>query len=183
MPFRFRRPTLEDAPLLLDWRTRPDITRYMYTDMTQDLDRQRDWLKACETRNDFKHFIIEAEGEPAGYLNYAEIDRTHRRCSSGSYLTDSSRVRRLAGFLYPFILDYCFFGMTMHKLVNTFLEGNDKVIRLQRLLRFREVGVFRQHIHKYGRWHDVTVFEMLCEEWEARPRLFPVEHTLAAFEE
>lgn len=183
MPFRFRRPTLDDAEMILGWRTRPDITRYMYTDIEPDIDRQREWLKACETRSDFKHFVIEAEGGPVGYLSFAEIDRTHRRCSSGSYIADTSRGRRLNGFLYPFILDYCFHRLEMHKLVNTFLEGNDKVIRIQRALKFHEVGTFRRHIFKYGRWHDVTVFEMLREEWEARPRLFPVEHTLAAFEE
>ena len=37
MPFRFRPPNIDDAEMLLDWRTRPEITRYMFTDLDSDI--------------------------------------------------------------------------------------------------------------------------------------------------
>ncbi len=83
--FLFRRPTLDDAGMLLRWRTDPFITRFMFTDLGDpDVERQRGWLRAMETRADFRHFVIEHEGRPVGYLSYSDIDWTHRRCSSGS---------------------------------------------------------------------------------------------------
>lgn len=169
--------------MILDWRRRPEITRFMFTDVADDLERQKAWLKACAGREDFRHFVIGHEGRPIGYLSYSEIDRHHRRCGSGSYVAEESDRRRLAGFLYPFILDYCFYRLGMEKLVNSFMEGNDGVIRIQCRLGFREVGVLRRHIRKYDRWHDVFLFELLREEWETRPRPFPREQTLAAFED
>jgi len=182
--FRFRRPTLDDAELLLRWRTDPVITRFMFTDIENpDVERQRAWLQAMEQRKDFSHFIIEHEGRPVGYLSYSEIDRVHRRCSSGSYIAEEQDRRKIAGFLHTFIMDYCFHGLGMNKLINYFMEGNDNVIRIQRVLKAREVGVLRQHVHKHGRFHDVLVFETLKSEWETHPRLFPRETTLAAFAE
>jgi len=187
--FRFRRPTLDDAAMLLRWRTDPVITRFMFTDLENpDVERQRAWLQAMEQRRDFRHFIIEhreegQEGRPVGYLSYSEIDMVHRRCSSGSYVAEEQDRRKLAGFLHSFIMDYCFYGLEMNKLVNYFMEGNDGVIRIQRIVKSREVGVLRQHVFKGGRFHDVFIFETLRSDWETHPHLFPRETTLAAFAE
>lgn len=180
--FRFRRPTPDDAAMILRWRTDPVITRFMFTDIANpDVERQRAWLKAMEERSDFRHFVIEHEGRPIGYLCYSDIDPLHRRCSSGSYVADEKDRRKLAGFLHSFIMDYCFYGLGMHKLVNQFMEGNDTVIRIQRILKLREVGVLKEHVFKNGRYHDVHVFELLRSDWETHPHLFPREVTLAAF--
>ncbi|WP_353860656.1 GNAT family N-acetyltransferase [Azospirillum formosense] len=182
--FRFRRPTADDAAMLLRWRTEPSITRFMFTDLENpDVGRQRAWLAAMDARADFRHFIIEHEGRPVGYLSYYDIDRVHLRCSSGSYIVEEKDRRRLAGFLHCFIMDFCFYGLGMNKLFNYFMEGNDTVIRIQRVVKAREVGVLRQHVHKYGRFHDVHVFETLRSDWEGHPHIFPRETTLAAFAE
>lgn len=183
MPFHFRRPVPDDAVMILDWRTRPDVTRYMYTDIeTPDVDRQRAWLAAMNERADYRQFVIEAEGRPIGYLSYSEIDRVHRRCSSGLYVAEAADRKRFAGFLSPFIFDYCFYALDMNKLVNTYMEGNERLVRIQRLVGYREVGVLRQHVWKYGRWHDVLMLELLRETYEQKPRTFPLNTTLAAFD-
>ena len=47
MPFRFRPPLSDDAAMILGWRTRPDITRFMVTDIEDpDVERQKAWLAA-----------------------------------------------------------------------------------------------------------------------------------------
>jgi len=180
--FQFRRPTLDDAGMLLRWRTDPFITRFMFTDLDDpNVERQRDWLRAMEARADFRHFVIEHDARPVGYLSYSDIDWTHRWCSSGSYMAEPEDRRRLAGFLHAFIMDYCFHAMGMNKIVNYFMEGNDTVIRIQRVLKTREVGLLKEHVWKNGRFHDVYVFETLRSEWETHPHTFPRERTLAAF--
>ena len=183
MPFRFRPPLSDDAAMILDWRTRPDVTRFMYTDIEEpDVERQKAWLAAMDRRDDYRHFVVEVEdNRPIGYLSFSEIDHRHRRCSSGLYVADAADRRRYAGFFAPFIFDYCFHVLDMNKLVNTFMEGNDRLIRIQTLVGFREVGILKQHVWKYGRWHDVHLLELLRETYETRPRIYLLEHTLAAF--
>lgn len=182
MPFRFRPPTPDDAAMLLGWRTDPVITRFMFTDLLDGtVEKQRDWLAAMAQRSDFRHFIIEHDGAAVGYLNYADIDFRHRRCSTGSYMVTDHARRMLAGYLHAFIMDYAFYGLGMHKMVNYFMDGNDNVIKIQRVLKCREVGLLKDHVFKYDRFHDVYVFELLESEWRLHPRAFTRDQTLAAF--
>lgn len=184
MPFRFRPPLPDDAAMLLAWRTDPAITRFMFTDLDHaDAERQRAWLSAMEARADFRHFVIEHDGRPVGYLSYTDIDPVHRRCSTGSYMAAERDRRMLAGYLHAFIMDYAFERLGMNKVVNFFMAGNDNVIRIQSVLKCRPVGVLKEHVFKYGRFHDVHVFETLKSEWETHPRAFPKTRTLAAFAE
>lgn len=180
--FGFRRPVPDDAGMLLRWRTDPEVTRYMFTDIENpDIERQRVWLAGLAGRPDFSHFIMTTGGRDIGYLSYSSIDRHHGHCSSGSYVALPDDRRKLAGLIYPFIMDYCFFTLGMNKLVNYFMAGNENVIRIQRTLRMHEVGVLRQHVFKDGRYHDVHIFEFLREDWEKHRSPFPREVTLAAF--
>lgn len=182
MPYRFRPPVPDDAAMLLDWRTRPDVTRHMFTDIEDpDVERQRAWIAAMNERDDVRHFVIEVGGRPIGWLGFTEIDRRNRRCSSGLYIGEASDRKRHSGLLAPFIFDYVFHVQDMNKLVNMFMDGNARLIKVQTLVGFREVGVLKRHIWKYGEWHDVHLLELHRADYEARPRLFPLEHTLAAY--
>ncbi len=181
--FRFRRPTVDDAATLLDWRTRPDVTRWMFTDVDHGVEAQRAWIERCAARDDMRHFVIVAEGRDVGYLAFQPIDRANRRCSTGHYFADAPDRRRYGGYMHAYIMDYCFHALGMHKVVNQFMAGNTKVLKLQTILHYRPVGVHREHVFKYGAWHDVHVFEMLAREWETHPHPFPRAATLAAFED
>lgn len=184
MPFHFRSPTPDDAEMLLTWRTDPVITRFMFTDIENpSVARQAEWIAATALREDFRHFVIEHDDVPVGYLSYSEIDWTHRRCATGSYMATDHARRMLAGYLHAFIMDYAFHVMGMHKVINYFMAGNDNVIRIQRVLKCREVGVLRDHVFKYHRWHDVHVFELTAADWAGHSRAFTRERTLAAFGE
>ena len=108
--FRFREPVVEDAKRLLDWRTTPEITRYLYTDVDYDLDRQRAWIATSSERHDMRHFVIEKsggamDGVPLGYLVFSGIDWTHRRCSTGHYFGEADFAKRFGGFMHCFIMD------------------------------------------------------------------------------
>ena len=180
---RFRKPQAEDAALLLAWRTDPFITRFMYTDLENaTVETQRVWLQRMEGREDFRHFVICDGDRPIGYLNFVNIDRAHRRCATGSYIGVPEDRTRIAPLLHHYVLDYCFDVLGMHKVVNEFMAGNDAVVKIQRLLRFRHAGTHRDHIWKYGAWHDVHVFEMTEDEWASCRRLVPHERTRDAFE-
>jgi RimJ/RimL family protein N-acetyltransferase len=185
MPFHFRKPVPDDAAMLLAWRRDPSVTRFMYTDLDHnDVGKQQDWLAAMEGRKDFRHFIIEHGGEPVGYLSYSHIDFIHKHCQSGSYMAPTAAARQAPmGLIHAFIMDYVYYALGMHKIYNYFMAGNDKVIKIQRILKCREVGVLKDHVFKYGAFHDVYVFETLESDWRTHPRPFTREQTLAAFGE
>lgn len=186
--FRFRHPTLDDAALLLDWRKRPDVTRWMFTDIDHGMAEQHAWLTRCASRDDLHHFIIEektgsGDRNPVGYLAFAQIDWVSRHCSTGHYFADFHDRKRLGGYMHNFIMDYAFYRLGMNKVVNSFMAGNARVLKLQTILHYRPVGVYREHVFKHGEWHDVHVFEMMEREWATHPHPFPRDVTLDAYVE
>lgn len=179
--FRCVRP--EDAALTLRWRQDEDITRFMYTDVSHGVEEQRAWIERCATREDFRHYIIMARDRAVGYLSFADIDRRHLRCSTGNYIFAPEDRRAYSGLLHTFIMDYCFHRLGCHKVVNSFMAGNERNVKIQQVLRFRQVGTYRDHVFKHGQFHDVHVFELLASEWAGHRRLFSLEQTRAAFED
>ena len=180
-PVWFRRVKPDDSAITLRWRQDPDISRFMYTDLNHDEPEQRKWIVSCLYRSDFQHFIIMAKDREIGYLSFSDIDQINRRCSTGNYIYNRDDRRHYSGLLHTFIMDYCFNLLGCHKIVNTIMVGNERNVKIQRILRFRHVGIYKDHIYKYGIYHDVHVFELLASEWAAHRRLFPLEKTLAAF--
>ena len=181
MSFAFYRPTEADAERILNWRTKPEITRHMFSDIPYDLDKQRAWLAACETRTDYEHFVITFKGEPLGLLSYAAIDRASRHCVPGIYMDLPPGRRSIASLANPYLAAYAFCRLGMNKILYYIMATNENFIRGSRAMGVHEVGVLRQHVFKYGQFHDVVVFEKTRAEWEQDKRLFPLETMLLAF--
>ena len=178
--FKFITPTESDAETLLRWRTSPPVTEFMFSDINPTLEEQRAWIKSCNERSDFKHYIIYYDDLAIGYQSFTEINYDHGICSSGNYIADPDH-QRYGGYLHNFIMDYCFYALKMHKVVNYFMHGNDKVITMQHKLKCRFVGTFKDHIYKNKRYYDVHIFELKREDYETHPHPFKRETTLAAF--
>lgn len=184
MSYRFRKVRPDDAALLLEWRTRPDITRFMFTDLDHgSVDQQRAWIEACEGREDYRHFMALVDEKPVGYVSFGSIDWHNRHCVSGAYLGDLSVKAGIGAFWTWFIHDYAFYGMGMNKMLHVVMDGNEKVLRGHKVNGIRYVGTHRQHTFKYEQFHDVHLFEMLREEWDKRSRRpYTIEQSVGLFE-
>lgn len=167
MNITFRPPKIEDAQLLLDWRSQPRINNMMFTDVHHgNLEQQIEWLKRCAQRRDYEHFMILAHGEPVGFLSYSQIDRIQRSCSCGSYFGSIENARKYGGYMHAYFMDYLFYQLGMEKNVVQIIDANPRVIKLQRLLGLREVGILKAHILKNNIPRDVYVFELHKQDWE-----------------
>lgn len=161
----YRQPTVDDAQLLLDWRTRPDITRYMFSDIERDLAKQRAWLEACERKQGYIHRLICVDGVPIGYTSITVTDDCARIGTVGVYIADLGARAGIANFNFVNTLNHAFLTLGLHKIVNHVLGGNRRLLRQQELIGYRHVGILRQHHLKRGEWHDVHIFEQLRSDW------------------
>ncbi len=48
----YRKITVSDAQLLMDWRSAPHVAQYMLTLIERDLNIQIDWIVRCSNRSD-----------------------------------------------------------------------------------------------------------------------------------
>lgn len=156
----------EWLPLIMDWRMRPYITKYMNTDPVLTLDKQRAWFRKIENDPTQRHWVILADEKPIGMINLVDIDLVNQRCEWGWYIADKkSRSFELAIFLEWNLYDYVFDSLKLNKLYGQTFAENDGVVQLHCYCGNTEEGCLRQHIRKNGKFHDIVVTSILKEEW------------------
>jgi RimJ/RimL family protein N-acetyltransferase len=167
-------PPIRDAhaELLLSWRTRPDITRFMFTDIEPDIVRQRAWLAASAARADFVHRLIALDDTPVGYASITVTDPAARIGTVGVYVADLKARTGPAGLNFIHVLNHAFFVLGLNKIENQILGGNERLVRAQPFNGYRPVGILRQHALKHGVLHDVHLFELLRADWLVFRRRF-----------
>ncbi|MFV3129377.1 GNAT family N-acetyltransferase [Niveispirillum sp. KHB5.9] len=167
----FRSPTTGDAATLLAWRRLPEVTGNSFTDVDDDLDKQRAWIDRCNTRTDYLHRIIQVDGVDVGYTSITITHPAWGVGSIGAYMGDRRGRTGIGALNFAPVLNHCFHRLGLRKVVNQIFADNEKVLKGQTLLGYRHVGVLKAHALKNGQPRDVHLFEMLADDWaRARPR-------------
>ncbi len=168
----YRRPTADDARLLLDWRTAPHITQYMLTDVPYDIERQKAWIERSNARDDYAHAIIRIEGRDVGYASITVTQPQWGIGELGVYVGAADAPPALTVYNFVGTLNHAFFTMGLHKVVNHVVAWNDRTVRAQAFNGYRHVGVLKDHALKDGIRHDLHIFEQTAAEWAQFRRKF-----------
>ncbi|MBO1256010.1 GNAT family N-acetyltransferase [Alteromonas sp. 5E99-2] len=182
MALYFKRIDVNDAALLLEWRTSPEITKGMYTDLVDPtIAKQVSWIESLQGRDDYRGYMILDDKEPVGFLCFDDINYQHQRCSTGSYIYSREARLKYAVTLHTYICNYVFYQLKLNKIVNYILDANEKVVKLQSIHKTRYVGYLRQHISKNNELLDVHIFEQLKEDWNKQKQHFSLDTIKAAY--
>lgn len=157
--------TAAALPQVLAWRTDPEISRYMFTDIENDLAKQQRWFQSVSADPSSRYWLIHCQGRDVGLAYLTEIDAHSRRCSCGFYIGEK-KYQRFGGLILPAIVNYVFETLDCNKIYGEVMAGNDNVIKLHEFHGYRQVGIWQQHVYKYGRFHDVYLFELLRDRWQ-----------------
>ncbi|MBC7906134.1 MAG: GNAT family N-acetyltransferase [Rhodospirillaceae bacterium] len=168
----YRPVTIDDAQMILDWRTSPDITRYMYTDVEYDLDKQRAWIERTQHRSDFHHRLICVEGIAVGYASIQTTDAVAGIGSIGVYIGDRRFPATMTALNFVHSLNHAFCTLNYAKIVNHILGINSQPLRSQRFTGYRPAGILAGHAVKNGEPIDVHVFEQSRSDWLSFRRKF-----------
>ena len=156
----------EDSGRLLDWRNRPEVSAYMYTDHLISPDEHERWFKGALAAEDRRYWIIELDGEPVGMANLAGIDSGRRRCEWAYYLAEPSVRGRGVGAVVEFmVIDHVFRDLGLNKLWCEVLIDNEAVWKLHLSFGFEREALFRDHVWKAGRFQDVVGLGLLADDW------------------
>lgn len=161
------------AELLFNWRQRPDIARFMYSQTTFSWGAHLHWLEALasdETRN---HWIIAYRGRPVGSAYLTEIDHSLGRAMFGMYVADEGARLLGVGAAAEFLtLDEAFESLGLQKVSCEVFALNEAPLRMHARMGFKQEGILRRHARCEGGFADVHRLSLLREEWHAaRPAL------------
>lgn len=180
---RFRKILESDLLMVLQWRTDPEITRYMETDIEFDLEKQYKWYKEIVCINTpAKHWIIVHNDKPVGLINLENYDSKNYQTSWSYYIGESES--RIIGSLVPaYFYNYMFFrrDVELDKINGHLFTENTKVLKMHQFYGVNEVEVLKKHICKHGETFDIIFIEMTRENWLSQKERF--SNYQAVFEE
>ena len=179
----FRKLIEADLEMVLHWRTMPEITKYMSTDIEFDMDAQRIWYhESVKIHCPAQHWVICHNSHPIGVIALADYD-----CESGqtsvSYYLGEVTSWSLGGIVPPYFYNYMFFRRAPHlkKILGEAFCLNEKVIRMHQIHGWTVTETLQKHVVKHGQGFDVSRLELTRENWVAQQVRY--SSYLAEFEE
>ncbi len=159
----------EHLALIRTWRTSPDVTRYMFTDIDGTMETQKAWYRRIQADETVRHWIISYQEKKIGLIYLTDIDVDARQCTWGFYIGDAAS-RMLGGLIPPCLFNHVFYDLGFRKIVAEIMDENKNAIRLNELFGFKPIARHKHPIHKYGRDHDVFVYELTENTWDPSGR-------------
>lgn len=149
---------------VLEWRVKPEVARYLFSNVEFDLDKQSQWFKRISQDDTYRYWLILYGDIPIGVFNLASIDQVNLRCSAGYYIGEMD-YRQIGAMVPPYVYNYVFKNMKFNKVYGEVIAENKNVIQMHSMHGFRQVGVYRDHIFKSGTFYDVILIELLACDW------------------
>ncbi|MFG6384724.1 MAG: GNAT family N-acetyltransferase [Lachnospiraceae bacterium] len=156
----------EDLEMIMDWRMRPEITRYMNTDPKLTIEGQKKWLQKIQQSETEWSWILEVEGVPAGVVSLGNYDGN--KVYTGVYIAvKEKRSLKLTLYLQWNLYRYAFEYLHVNKVCEEIFSENKAVNRMMDMCGSKREGVLRSHICKNGQYYDMVVRGILKEEWDS----------------
>lgn len=153
----------ENMELVLSWRIKPEVSKFLFTKVDNDLEKQYAWFDSIIINPKYKYWIIYFNDIPIGVVNIADIDMHNSRCNAGFYIGENS-FQNLGGVVLPYFYNYIFNTLEINKIYGEVVDGND-ILRLHLLHGYRLAGTFKDHIKIDGAFRDVHLVELLKIDW------------------
>ena len=166
-----REVTDADLPLVVEWRNRPEMQRWVYQWTPLTLEGQRAWFRAARERGDLLFVFETLAGEPIATAAVYDFDR---RLGNGAQWGRLCGARIGAGpqslvegcYLVHRI---CFEILGLRRLSVAVVGENLVSLRLNRMLGYVDEGVQRRHWrHPSGVLEDVVLLGLFPEEFAAQ---------------
>ena len=162
-----------EALFALTQKNRERLRRWLpWVDRTRSVEDVRFFInhQAMPQYNENRgvHAGIWVEGKLAGSAGCHPIDWANRSTSIGYWLDADFEGRGLVTQCCAVLLDYLFHDMGLHRVEIRCGTGNHRSCAVPERLGFTREGIARHAEWVAGRFHDLYVWSMLAEEWQAR---------------
>lgn len=163
-----------DRHRLLDWRNRPEVSRWMYANHRITPEEHDHWFDAMLDDRTQRQWIIWWQSTPVGVVHFRNISELHRRGEFGIYVAEPAALGTGAAEEATVLaLDHAFDRLLVQRVTCEALSANIRASRLYERVGFRREGYLRSHVRRGDEPLDVVVFGLLAAEWATlRPGLF-----------
>lgn len=162
-----------DVPLIHDYASDPEVTRYMTWGPNASLDQTASFARGqiaaarVEPRDAFELVVARAsDDELVGRVRLTIESRVHRRADIGYVLRRSCWGNGYGTEAARMIVDFGFRRLSLHRIEATCAPENVASVRVLEKIGMRREGHFRQHILSHGVWRDSLLYAILADQWQ-----------------
>ncbi len=153
-----------DLQMIMEWRMRDDITKYMNSDPILTLDDQRKWLKKINDNQNEWHWLLEVDGVPAGVVSLTGFDGN--LVHTGVYIAEKSkRSIKLIVYIQWNLYRFSFDVLKVNKVCEEVFEANKDVNRILDMCGSKKEGILRNQVLKKGIFYNIVCRGILKDEW------------------
>ena len=127
--FSFREVEIDDAKLLLNWRTKSRITKYMTSDVSHDIEAQKNWLKGTLEKSDSYHWISRYKNKDIGLMSLLNYKPEIKETSWGYYIGEDDALG-YGGLIPPYFYNFVFNELNIEKIKAWVFFDNLKIIQM-----------------------------------------------------
>jgi UDP-4-amino-4,6-dideoxy-N-acetyl-beta-L-altrosamine N-acetyltransferase len=166
--FDFKKLQEEDLALVLKWRLKPSVSKYLFTEIDNDLEKQKNWFKRVSQDPTYRYWIIYYQKKPVGLFNFCNLDVTNKRTNAGYYIGEEE-YNQIGGLILPYFYNYAFKNLELNKIYGEVVDGNT-ILKTHLAHGYKLVGTHKEHLFKNNSYHDVHVIELMAKDWLAQKR-------------
>ena len=126
---KFRELKITDAKIILSWRRKKRISKNQYTNISNSLVLQKEWLINSFEKKDYYHWLILFKNKPIGYICIKDIDFKKKETDWGYYIGSDEHLF-LGAFIPPFFYNWVFKELKINIINSYVFLNNIKVIKL-----------------------------------------------------
>jgi ribosomal-protein-alanine N-acetyltransferase len=166
-----RYPGAADAPALLELASDPEVTRFFSWGPYREVAEPRRWIEGAPERRDtgrlLELVIVHPEAGAIGVTSLAEPSRRDARATVGTWLGRPWWGSGANSESKALVTALAFRALGLIRLTALASTRNPRSQRALERVGFRREGVLRS-FHRHGaEVHDLAVFGLLREEWQA----------------
>lgn len=162
-----RPQTLEDADLVVRWRSDPVVQSQLFSERAPTLKEHGRWFAGLGENR--KELIILAEGQlPIGTAGLSRIDRDNASAEYGILIGERNyRGRGYATAASGELFRIAFEELRLKRLYLRVFEDNERAICLYLKLGFQRESVVCEPVWKKGVWRNVISMGITADQWQS----------------
>ncbi len=165
---KFRKIHESDLKMIMNWRMRPDITRFMYTDPNPTIEDQRKWFKKISDEEDTFYWLFDVDGNAVGLVSLVNWDKDNSIIHTGGYIAEKEgRTLQNIIDMNMNLYDYIFNVLGVNKAEFEIMNNNMSQVQWMKRIGATHEGISRQAIKKNGEYFDLHLMSFLRDEWSA----------------
>ncbi len=164
--FSFYKADITDAQFIHSVRN-DDLTRYVLHNGTKfNLTDTQKWLASLPSTSE--RWVCCYQSIPVGVARIDQINNIYNTCSAGLDIHVDHRGKHYAVPIWTMMLDELFLVRNMYLVWLEVLQFNSKALNIYYKLGFRQEGVLRDRVVRYGRRINSIIMSIKQNEWLKR---------------